>query len=195
VDTFTDYLRAQAYNNAWANHRLLDACARLGQADFEAPRTGFFPSIKATLNHNLTVDWYYIDSMQRSLGDQPVNERFAAFFEPEEPFATCAVLREEQSASDRRLIALCESLDAPALQRTIIVPRQIGLTYEPLPRLMAHLFQHQVHHRGQVHSMLSGTNVLPPQLDEFFCTFDGPVRAADFRALGFSDAAIWRSAE
>ena len=38
-------LRAMAYNNGWANHRLLSACAALTQAEFEAPRTGFFPSI------------------------------------------------------------------------------------------------------------------------------------------------------
>jgi uncharacterized damage-inducible protein DinB len=35
-------LRAMAYNNAWANHRLLLACAALSQAEFEAPRTSFF---------------------------------------------------------------------------------------------------------------------------------------------------------
>ena len=42
-------LRAMAYNNAWANHRLLSACAALSQTEFEASRTGFFPSIQATL--------------------------------------------------------------------------------------------------------------------------------------------------
>ena len=46
-------LRVMAYNNAWANHRLLSACAALSQAEFEAPRTSFFPSIQATLNHIL----------------------------------------------------------------------------------------------------------------------------------------------
>ena len=35
-------LRAMAYNNAWANHRLLLVCAALSQAEFEAPRTSFF---------------------------------------------------------------------------------------------------------------------------------------------------------
>jgi len=49
-------LRAMAYNNAWANHRLLSACAALSQAEFEAPRTSFFPSIQATLNHILVID-------------------------------------------------------------------------------------------------------------------------------------------
>ena len=43
--------RAFAYNNAWANHRLLGACAELTQGEFEAERTGFFPSLQATLNH------------------------------------------------------------------------------------------------------------------------------------------------
>ena len=54
--------RAMAYNNAWANHRLLSACAALSQSEFEAKRTGFFPSVKATLNHILIVDWFYVDA-------------------------------------------------------------------------------------------------------------------------------------
>ena len=48
--------RSLAYNNAWANHRLLAACARLSQAEWTAPRTGFFPSLRATLNHVLVID-------------------------------------------------------------------------------------------------------------------------------------------
>src|SRR5436853_539036 len=55
--TLMRHFATMAYNNAWANHRLLTACCKLSQADFEAQRTSFFPSIKATLNHNLTVDW------------------------------------------------------------------------------------------------------------------------------------------
>jgi uncharacterized damage-inducible protein DinB len=191
VDPLAHHLLTQAFNNAWANHRLLGACAQLSPAEFGAPRTGFFPSIKATLNHNLTVDWYYIDAIERSLAGRPPNDAFMAFYEPEEPFAVCAELQAAQHASDRRLIALCEPLDAAALARIVVVPRSAGLTREPLPRLLAHLFQHQVHHRGQAHSMLSGTPVAPPQLDEFFCTWDAPLRVDDFRALGFSEAAIW----
>jgi len=53
----------EAYNNGWANHRLLRACVQLSQEDFVARRTGFFPSIKATLNHIVTVDWFYIDAL------------------------------------------------------------------------------------------------------------------------------------
>ena len=57
-------LRAMAHNNAWSNHRLLSACAALTQSEFEAPRTGFFPSIQATLNHVLVIDRFYIDALE-----------------------------------------------------------------------------------------------------------------------------------
>ena len=195
MDPLAHHLLGHACNNAWANHRLLTACARLSQAEFGAARTGFFPSLKATLNHTLTVDWYYLDAIERSLAGMPVNADFAAFYEPEQPFATCAALQAAQSASDRRLIAICTALDAPALRREIVVPRTRGVEREALARLLAHLFQHQVHHRGQAHAMLSGTTVAPPQLDEFFCAGDAPLRAADFEALAFSEAAIWGAAE
>ena len=56
--------RAMAYNNAWANHRLLAACAGLPQPEFVNERTGFFPSLRATLNHVLIIDRFYIDAME-----------------------------------------------------------------------------------------------------------------------------------
>ena len=64
-------LRAMAYNNGWANHRLLTACAKLTQAEFEAPRTGFFPSIQATLNHILFIDRFYVDALEGGALDLP----------------------------------------------------------------------------------------------------------------------------
>jgi uncharacterized damage-inducible protein DinB len=195
VDPLAHHLLTQAFNNAWANHRLLAACGRLDQAQFVAPRTSFFPSIRATLNHNLTVDWYYVDAIERSLSGGAPNPNFAAFFEPEEPFATCAELHAEQSKVDRRLIALCGALTSKSLATDIEVPRRAGVVREPAVRLLAHLFEHQVHHRGQAHAMLSGTSVAPPQLDEFFCAGDAPLRVADFSALGFSEAAIWPAPE
>jgi uncharacterized damage-inducible protein DinB len=191
VDPLANHLIAHAYNNAWANQRLLGAVMRLAAGEFEASRTGFFPSICATLNHNLTVDWYYLDSIERSLAGQPPNPAFAAFFEPAVPCARADELAAAQQKADRRLIAVCKALDAHALCGEIVVPRASGPTLEPLARLLAHLFQHQVHHRGQAHAMLSGTSVAPPQLDEFFCRVDLPLRADELRALGVDDAAIW----
>jgi uncharacterized damage-inducible protein DinB len=58
-------------------------------------------------------------------------------------------------------------------------------------RLLSHLFEHQLHHRGQVHAMLSGTSVAPPQLDEFFCAGESGLRAVDFAELGWTETLIW----
>ena len=46
-----------------------------------------------------------------------------------------------------------------------------GQVSERLDLLLLHLFQHQIHHRGQVHAMLSGSSVAPPQLDDFYLRF------------------------
>ncbi len=83
------YFIAQAYNNAWANHRLLKACALLSAEDLAAPRQNFFPSIIHTLNHILTVDWLYIGALE---GHCPG----ASAFEPEIPFPAFADLDREQ---------------------------------------------------------------------------------------------------
>ena len=186
------HFAAEAHNNAWANHRLLEACARLSQADFAAPRTGFFPSIKATLNHILTVDWLYVDALERTLAHREPHEDPGAFFRPEEPFETCAGLAAAQRATDRRLLALCDALRDEDLRAEVAIRRAHGIARDPVQRILAHLFQHQVHHRGQAHAMLSGTPVAPPQLDEFYCAGDAALRAADFAALGFTESAIWR---
>ena len=185
------HFATEAYNNAWANHRLLSACARLSQEEFVAPRTSFFPSIRATLNHILTVDWYYLDMLERSRDGRPPNENAGRFFDPEEPFDTCADLAREQRAADRRLIALCESLEDSAMDAPVTIPRRDGPMKDRVRRILAHLFQHQIHHRGQAHAMLAGTKVKPPQLDEFYCTGEAPIRARDFAELGFSEEAIW----
>jgi uncharacterized damage-inducible protein DinB len=188
------YFATMAYNNAWANHRLLKACARLSQADFVATRTSFFPSIKATLNHILTVDWLYIDMLERSRQGRPPNPETRKFFEPQEPFETCTALAREQRKADARLLALCLQLDENALEDPVQVPRAAGVYADRVGRILAHLFQHQIHHRGQAHAMLAGTPVAPPQLDEFFCSNEVALRAQDFAELGFTEEMIWSPA-
>ena len=176
--------RTMAYNNGWANHRLLMACRALSGAEFEAPRSGFFPSLKATLNHTLVIDRFYVDAIEGgALGP-------AAWADPE-PCATVVDLHAAQAAIDRRLIAVVEGLGEPDLGRVVNVHRDTLIQHERLDRLLMHLFQHQIHHRGQAHAMLSGTSVCPPQLDEFFSAGEAALRAAEFEALGWSEAAIW----
>ena len=191
MSRMTHHVLTMAYNNAWSNHRLLSAILRLSQADFVAPRTSFFPSLKATLNHNVTVDWYYVDALERSLRGQAVNPEARRFFDPEEPFDTCADLVAAQKSVDVRLVKLCAELRDEQLDTPIALTRRTGIEHEPATRCLAHLFQHQIHHRGQAHAMLAGTNVKPPQLDEFFCVGDAGLRAPDLAEMGLTEEQIW----
>jgi len=57
--------------------------------------------------------------------------------------------------------------------------------------VLEHLFMHQTHHRGQVHAMLAGTQVAPPQLDEFILRADEPFRVMDMSALGWTEREVY----
>jgi uncharacterized damage-inducible protein DinB len=179
------YFRAMAHNNAWSNHRLLTACAKLSDAAFQAERVSFFPSIMATLNHNLTVDWFYVDALEGgSLGPKA--------FENEVPCPTMVALLPEQAAIDRRLIDFCSRLTDAALAAETHIHRQTRIQADRTDKVLLHLFEHQIHHRGQAHAMLAGTDVPPPQLDEFFMSDEANLRAEEFKALGWTEAAVWK---
>src|SRR5215472_3118657 len=124
VQTF----RAFAYNNAWANHRLLKACAALDQVAFEAARTGFFPSLQATLNHIYVIDLFYIDALEGGwLGPKA--------WENEVPYPSLAELRTAQAAIDRRLIAICDALTPDRLAAIVRVNRNTRVQTERCDRL------------------------------------------------------------
>jgi uncharacterized damage-inducible protein DinB len=177
--------RKLAYNNALANHRLHAACASLQPGEFEAPRTSFFPSIKETLNHIVTVDWFYVDALEGgTLGLKA--------FEVEEPFDDVASLAEAQANVDRRLAGLCEALTPERLVSTVSIHRSERIQRERMEDILGHLFQHQTHHRGQVHAMLADTTVKPPQLDEFIVADDARFRGDDLAALGWSEEGLMR---
>lgn len=172
MDGLLRHFRAMARNNAWANDRLLSACCGLTPAEFAAPRTSFFPSLRATLNHNLVVDLYYIDALEQG-------GRGRAIWEDAPDHADPAALRTAQAAADTRLIAFCDALAPADPDLTVPTDRgRHGLVPERIDNLLAHLFQHQIHHRGQAHAMLAGTRIKPPQLDEFFLDFDRHPTAA-----------------
>jgi uncharacterized damage-inducible protein DinB len=177
--------RAFAHNNAWANQRLLAACSGLSQADFEARRSGFFPSIQRTLNHVYVIDLFYVDALEGGwLGPQA--------WQNQVPHPSLSGLKDAQAAMDRRLLAVCDALTPELLEGFVRVNRDTRVQIERRDRLLMHLFQHQIHHRGQAHAMLSETNVAPPQLDEFFAEEEAPLRAAEFGDLGWTESTIWK---
>ena len=114
------------------------------------------------------------------------------FFTEDEPFDTSEELKREQALVDRRLIDYCEQLQDADMGRIVTITRDVVQRDSRL-RLLSHLFEHQLHHRGQVHAMLSGTSVNPPQLDEFFCAGEAALRAEDFAELGWTEEQVWRA--
>ena len=172
---------AMARNNAWSNHRLLSACEALSAAEFAAPRTSFFPSLRKTFNHILDVDLYYIDALEGL-------DALRRYSEPDSDFADARSMRLAQTESDKRLIAFCERQTEESLQRDCVLPRP---NRKPPPTrvvaVLEHLFQHDIHHRGQAHAMLSSTHVKPPQLDEFFLAGEQELRRDELRSLGLPE--------
>lgn len=172
--------RKHARNNRLANLRLHRACLQLSQEAFVARRVSFFPTIRATLNHIYTVDRFYIDALQGgTLG-------YAAFAE-EQPFASMAALHGAQTELDEVLIAFVDGLDEDGLSALVNIHRGERIQLDRRDDILSHLFQHQTHHRGQVHAMLSGTAVKPPQLDEFIVGDDAQARKDEMDALGWTE--------
>ena len=175
--------RRMAQNNLWSNDRLYRAVLALRPGEFEAERTSFFPSIKATLNHILSIDLFYLDMMEETGAGLSI-------FDSYEEFDDAQALAAAQSGLDRRLIAFCGRLTEKDLVRRVLSDRgDEGKIPERIGDLLAHLFLHDIHHRGQVHAMLSGTSVKPPQLDEFFLDYDLRFRREEVERLGLEDQA------
>ncbi len=147
-----------AQYNSRANQILYAACTQLDDADRKRIRPAFFKSIHGTLNHIL-------------VGDRIWLSRFAGQTVPStgldvilyEDFADLQVAR---IAEDERIIALTANLTEAQLSQTIRYRNNQGNIHtDPMPLLIAHLFNHQTHHRGQIHDLLSQTAIAPPSLD------------------------------
>jgi len=179
------FLRTQVRANRLANHRLHAAMAGLSDEEFQAKRTSFFPSLQATLQHILAVDLYYLAGLH---GEADM----AAQWDRAPACLTIGELIPHQAAADERFIAHLESLSPPNLDDTIALDRGEGrIQRDRRGNVIAHLVNHQVHHRGQVHAMLSGTAIKPPQLDEFLMPSEAHLRTADLAALGWTESQIF----
>ncbi|HUP06626.1 MAG TPA: DinB family protein [Caldimonas sp.] len=179
-----DLLRTAARANRLANRRLHAAMAPLSDADFQAPRTSFFPSLAGTLNHILAVDAFYLAALHR---ERDMEAQWRAFV----PANTLAELAPRQADSDQRLIRFVDALDDAGCEAEIVLDRGSSKPRERVAHVLTHLAMHQTHHRGQVHAMLSGTAVKPPQLDEFLMPSDAHLREADMHALGWAERELF----
>ena len=152
-------LPTAARYNAWANRRLYAACAGLSHEERTLDRCGFFRSIHGTLNHILLADLIYRERLERKPTtftrlDEILHDDFDA-------------LRDAQAAQDEWYVGFCEALDPTELEGVLSFDTvETGEYFSlPLRRCLTNLFQHQIHHRGQTHHMLSHAGIDPPPLD------------------------------
>lgn len=150
-----------AYNR-WANEELYQAAGRLSQEAYNRNVGAFFGSMNGTLNHILVADRIWMKRFSKT-GDHP--DRLDAILETE--FQNLQNARERE---DRRIIEWVDSLDDGALEkefsyRTITNPMDITQRLGPA---VSHFFNHQTHHRGQGHMILSVLGENPPSLDLLF---------------------------
>jgi uncharacterized damage-inducible protein DinB len=157
ADAYFDLL---ARYNAWANQRLYSACAQLGDAELKAKRPAFFGSIHATLNHILVGDRLWMSRLAGGSLVLALNKILHEDF---------TRLHAARVAQDELLIALVGGIAATQLDAPLTYTNTKGQSFATPHRLvLGHLFNHQTHHRGHAHDMLSQTDVAPPELDLIF---------------------------
>lgn len=154
------YVMFAGYNR-WANRRIYAAALALPEEAYRAPRGAFFGSLHATLNHLVVTDRIW---MRRFTGNGPLHTRL-----DEVVYDDRDALAAARAAEDERIVAYVNSLSEEALAatfsyRTIASPQDMT---QPLAPALSHFFNHQTHHRGQAHSLVSQAagNAAAPSLD------------------------------
>nr|WP_262386540.1 DinB family protein [Roseobacter litoralis] len=156
--------KTMALNNAWANATLFEAVNRLPQGAAQSPAPGFFPTLGATLNHIYEVDLYYVDALEQTGAGRAVYLR--------QDDKDMKRLAARQAVLDADLIRFCSALTQDRLYETRKTEREDTTAEETVCALLLHLFQHQIHHRGQAHVQLHSLGIAPPQLDDFHLRFE-----------------------
>lgn len=153
IDTI--YAATMAAYNRWQNDNLFGCADGLSDEDRKRDRGAFFKSIHHTLNHILWADLTWMS-------------RFTPSPPPPTPHSQSQFLHEEWSALrsarttlDAAIEAWAASLD-PAWLAT---PAPGRWAPRPYAFLVTHMFNHQTHHRGQVHALLTAAGASPGDTD------------------------------
>jgi uncharacterized damage-inducible protein DinB len=141
--------------NAWANSRLYTMAVALPDESYRREVGVFFKSLHGTLNHLLVADRIW---MRRLSGEGTHPDQLNAIL-----FDDLASLRSARSAEDERLVDYVEGLSEADFENELEY-RTLNGTPRRQPRreVLAHLFNHQTHHRGQAHAILTLVGVAEP---------------------------------
>jgi uncharacterized damage-inducible protein DinB len=155
------YVQRMARYNRWQNESLYGAADTLSGAERGQPRGAFFGSIHATLSHLL---W----------GDGAWMSRFAGTPRPPGGITESVslypdwdVLKRERAAFDAVIIDWADHLDPTWLNDELSWYSGAAKAQLSKPKwlLVTHMFNHQTHHRGQVHCMLTQAGAKPTDTD------------------------------
>ncbi len=141
-----------AYNR-WANRRVYDDAATLADAVRKQAAGLFFGSVHGTLNHLLVADYIW---MQRFTGEGPLPQRLNQILH--EDFVELRMAREQEDARICNFVTGLENY-----QRVIAYRNSSGRAFrQELGPALTHFFNHQTHHRGQVHAGLTMAGIREP---------------------------------
>jgi uncharacterized damage-inducible protein DinB len=153
-----DVFRTIAGYNKVANARLYEQCGKLEVAEYRRERAGSFGSIHALLNHTLLGDRIWMSRFEGGGSTTPPLNTIL--------FETFAELSKARSEQDAGIESFFSNADDSFLSRSLSYTNSLGkYCTDSAPHAVLHFFNHQTHHRGQVHVMLSQTDVRPPSLD------------------------------
>jgi uncharacterized damage-inducible protein DinB len=146
--------------NAWANERLFAAAAKVSDRDYRADHGAFFGSLHGTLNHLLTGDLIWL---HRLTGEGTEPRELEAILHDD-----LASLHAARRHEDSRLIRYVASLGDSDLATGVVTYRSTRSPMDieqQLAPLLMHVFNHQTHHRGQAHGLLTAIAGEAPSLD------------------------------
>jgi uncharacterized damage-inducible protein DinB len=157
-----DHVRGMSRYNKWMNDKIFPCTAQLSDEERKRDRGAFFKSIHATLNHILWADQIW---MHRLAG--MAKPKAGSIAESLAQFDDFAEMTRERLSFDNVIVDWATALDAPALSGdysyfSAASGRQIT---KPRWLLVTHMFNHQTHHRGQVHCLLTQCGLRPGDTD------------------------------
>lgn len=135
--------------NAWANTRIYDAAATLSPEEWQRETGVFFKSLMGTLNHLLATDRIWLKRMTGS-GDAP-NSLDAIIYKDFDR------LRAARQAEDQRIVEWLDALSETDLRGrfSYLTISELRTVSQRIAPALSHLFNHQTHHRGQAHAILT----------------------------------------
>ena len=166
-----DYVRTMATYNRWQNGSLYDAASTLGDDARKQARGAFFGSIHATLNHILWGDQIW---MSRFTGASA--PAISEMVESTRIYAQWEDLCAARTAFDETIASWAAEtdqkwLDGDLTWTSVANNRTFS---KPMWQLVTHMFNHQTHHRGQVHAMLTAAGARPDDTDLPFMPAPAP---------------------